>query len=175
MKTLSRDTIQKLIKLTYASSKDETRYHLCGVSIDNGKAVATDGHIIAWLNEPELLEGITAFISSTSIKMFKKSMMVEIDNETIKDGEITAKLGTVRKHVFTFNDSENPTIDRLKKNADVDKRLSLNPELLHRIYKAVGSPRSAFSLVEGKTKISPIDVLINGDVRVGMIMPMKVN
>lgn len=42
-----------LSRVNYAASSDPTRYHLNGVYLDKGRAVATDGHRLALTNTPD--------------------------------------------------------------------------------------------------------------------------
>lgn len=181
---IGRDTIDSLFNLTHAASTEETRLHLQHVYIKDGIALATDGHIAAWYKSDEI-KGLTCALPINALKAFKKSMWVDISDNSISDGEQSFHLN---KDYVSRQDRQDALFNLIPKKGyeekvtlpagskvdeTVDKAIGLNPMLLMKLGKALGVKKGQGVKLVMKDTLSPIQVHYEGEMR-GLIMPMRI-
>jgi ribosomal protein L21 len=172
---LDKKRIQDLVSLTEGASKDPTRPFLNQVNIKNGKAVATDGFIMAWVDDA-VYTGVEFAISCETIKAFKKDVTLTVDTEvkTVSNGTVTAKINEYYKGL----DIHLPKFERHEESHKavtgevIDNCIRFNPELLTRLSKAIGVKRGhGIMLVKGGNEV-PLNIYYLNEWR-GVIMPMR--
>ena len=183
---ISKETLKALINLTHAASSDETRSHLCAIHIKDGRATATDGHIMAWhINEE--LKGIECSIEVDTLLKFKKApwLLFNLSSNTCFDGTMTAPIGAFHSSIDTITKAYGTAYDeKLEHGVSpegkpltqhlVHTKIGLNPWLLERVARALGVPKhKGFRLVI-KDHTAPIQIHSFDDGFRAVIMPMRV-
>lgn len=175
---INKEANHILSRLFEAASKDSTRPRLCGVSIINGVAMATDGYIMAFVEHDDFKD-IDIFIDIQHKKLIKDAHHLKIQDGKIIVGDVEITCGEHNPSVFTiykqFNDARevNPSVVCTDdKPVVMQNTIILNPELLYRLYKAIGAKKGKGVRLVVKSVEQCVHVHYKGKLS-GYIMPMR--
>ena len=167
-----------LIKLVNAATKDMTRTHLLGIRFYNGRAFATDGHIMTFIDVPNLKDELNNYILPTqAVKSLPKHTIVSFNltNKTLECGHIKCDLTYVASeiNINTFILRDDNYTQEIKPTSS-GFALSINPELLLKCAKAHPSYGKGKGVNLKISGLSPVKVYIKSEL-IGVVMPMKLN
>ena len=192
MNEISRNTLELLLQTFEASSKDETRINLNTVRLgrnQDGVMVldGCDGHILARhyiveefeLDESILIHKVGKSKLSGFLKTNKSYNMfdIDLDVETNRNLRIYTKDqrdGIIMPVVFREYAKIDAVIPTKLKEEDI-LEISINPELLMRLYKSLNKgsriPRVVLK-VNKNNNTTPI-MVSSGESNLGIIMPVR--
>lgn len=172
--------ISKLHKLESACSKDETRPTITQPFVQNGRAIATDGKILASVpiqtDEGEEVEGKR--IPIDALKAARKATLKMYSNATLTLGEKSCSLPNGASYPVLHSEHDGSRLPRVAEIVSVKLNredaafyVSLDISLLERLSEAIGCQKVTLCFKDAKSIITVLPNDANG--AFGLLMPMR--
>lgn len=164
-----------LIKLVNAATKDMKRPHLLGIRFFNGRAFATDGHIMTFIDVPNLKDELNEHMIPTQVvKSLPKHIIVSFNltDKTLECGPIKCDLTLASEiNINALVPIDDIYTQEIKPTSN-GFALGINPELLLKCAKAhpsYGKHKGVNLKING---LNPVKVYIKSEL-IGAVMPMR--